>query len=291
MVCAFFFGYFSRFLDDNDAEIQTNVLECLLLSNDFLLPHRQHLLNLIKSEELREELATWNLSEDIEEAHRSHIFSLVIRILMPKVRTLKNSASRKVHITSFSLLHYANAVFNWVLTSYLCFSCQHTSILHRKAVLCFISHMDVNELGLFFALLIKPLNIISEETMDLFRSSGKSSVEYFQKSNFLKHFTVDTIPTLSRNQKSGFLHVIQHILEVFDELRVRPFLDFLMGCVVRLLVNYAPNMDEERNVDSLALRNVTATPSTSDDKESTSINHDQVKWLLVLFALFTLSPV
>ncbi|CAH2077407.1 unnamed protein product [Thlaspi arvense] len=236
----------NRFLDDNDAEIQTIVLECLLLSNDFLLPHREHLLKLIKPEELREELTTWNLSEDIEEAHRSHLFSLVIRILMPKVRTLKNLASRK-----------------------------HTSIRHRKAVLCFISQLDVNELALFFALLIKPLNIISEETMDLFWSSGKSSVDYFQKSNFLKHFTVDTISTLSRNQKSGFLHVIQHILEVFDELRVRPFLDFLMGCVVRLLVNYAPNIHEERNVESLALRNVTAAPSTPDDKENVSIDHDQ----------------
>ncbi|XP_023633717.1 U3 small nucleolar RNA-associated protein 20 isoform X2 [Capsella rubella] len=231
----------NRFLDDNDAEIQTNVLECLLLSNDFLLPHRQHLLNLIKPKELREELTTWNLSEDIVEPHRSQIFSLVVRILMPKVRTLKSSASRK-----------------------------HTSIRHRKAVLCFLSQLDVNELALFFALLIKPLNIISEETMDSFWSSGKSSMDYFHNSNFLKYFTVDTISKLSRNQKSGFLHVIQHILEVFDEFRVRPFLDFLMGCVVRLLVNYAPNNDAERNIDSLA-----ANPSTSDDKENASINHDQ----------------
>ncbi|ESQ54097.1 hypothetical protein EUTSA_v10024182mg [Eutrema salsugineum] len=236
----------NRFLDDNDSEIQTIVLECLLLSNDFLLPHREHLLKLIKPEELREELTTWNLSEDIEEAHRSHLFSLVIRILMPKVRTLKNLASRK-----------------------------HTSIRHRKAVLCFISQLDVNELALFFALLIKPLNIISEETMDLFWSSGKSSLDYFQKSNFLKHFTIDTISILSRNQKSGFLHVIQHILEVFDELRVRPFLDFLMGCVVRLLVNYSPNIDEERNIESVALRNASTAPSTPDDKENASINHDQ----------------
>lgn len=117
--------------------------------------------------------------------------------------------------------------------------------------------------------------------MDSFWSSGKSSMGYFHNSNFLKYFTVDTISTLSRNQKSGFLHVIQHILEVFDELRVRPFLDFLMGCVVRLLVNYAPNIDEERNIGSLA-----ASPSNSDNKENASINHDQVKWLLVLFAPF-----
>lgn len=95
------FGFFSRFLDDNDVELQTIVLECLLLWNDFLLPHREHLLKLIKPEELREELTTSNMSVDIEEAHKSLLFSLEIRILAPKVRTLKNLASRKVHITHF----------------------------------------------------------------------------------------------------------------------------------------------------------------------------------------------
>lgn len=111
-----------RFLDDNDADVQTIVLECLLLSNDFLVPHRQNLLNLIKPKELREELTTWNLSEDIEEAHRSHIFSHVIRILMPKVRTLKNLASRKVHIYLL-LFHYGSAAFIWILNGSLCFFC------------------------------------------------------------------------------------------------------------------------------------------------------------------------
>lgn len=81
--------------------------------------------------------------------------------------------------------------------------------------------------------------------MDLFSSSGKSSVDGFQKLNFLKYLTVDTLSTLSRKQKSGFLSVIQQIFEVFHESHVRPFLDFLMGCVVRLLVNYAPHIDDE----------------------------------------------
>ncbi|CAH2033822.1 unnamed protein product, partial [Thlaspi arvense] len=210
----------NRFLDDNVAEIQTSVLECLVLWNDYLLPHRKRLENLIISKKLREELATWDFSKDIEEAHRSHFVCLVIRILMPKVRNLKDSASRK-----------------------------RTSICHREAVLVVISQLDVNELALFFALLMKPLNIISEETTDLFWSSGKCSLEYFQKSNFLKYFNVDTLSTLSWKMKSGFLHVIQHVLEVFDVFHVRPFLDFLMGCVVRLLVNYAPNIDEESTID------------------------------------------
>lgn len=117
--------------------------------------------------------------------------------------------------------------------------------------------------------------------MDLFWSSGKASLDYFQKADFLKDFTGDTISTLSKNQKSGFLHVIQDILEVFDELRVRPFIDFLMGCVVRLMVNY-----EERNIASLTPRNDTAASSTPDNKENVSVHQDQVKLLLVLFSLF-----
>ncbi|KAL1222676.1 hypothetical protein V5N11_004427 [Cardamine amara subsp. amara] len=209
----------NRFLDHYDAEIQMSVLECLVLWNDYLLPHRHRLENLIKPKELREELATWNFSKNIEEAHRCHFVSLVIRILMPKVRNLKNSASRK-----------------------------HTSIRHRKAVLGVISQLDVDELALFFALLMKPLNIISEEATDLFWSSGKSSLDYFQKSNFLKSINADTILTLSWKKKSGFLHVIQHILEVFDVFHVQPFLDFLMGCVVRLLITYDPNIDVEKSV-------------------------------------------
>ncbi|RID46506.1 hypothetical protein BRARA_I03160 [Brassica rapa] len=220
-----------RFLDDNDAEIQMSVLECLVLSNDYLLPHRHRLENLIKSKKLREELTNWNFSKDIEEAHRSHFVSLVIRIIMPKVRSLKNSASR-----------------------------ERTSIRHREAVLGFISQLDVNELSLFFALLMKPLNIISDEATDLFWSSGKSSLDYFQRSKFSKYINVDALSTLSWKMKSGFLHVIQHILEVFDVFHVRPFLDFLMGCVVRLLVNNAPNIDEESN---------------NIDKEIVSTNHDQ----------------
>ncbi|KAL0814388.1 hypothetical protein Bca101_070831 [Brassica carinata] len=212
-----------RFLDDNDAEIQMSVLEFLVLSNDYLLPHRHRLENLIKPKKLREELTTWNFSKDIEEAHRSHFVSLVIRILMPKVTSLKNSAS-------------------------------------AEAVLGVISQLDVNELSLFFALLMKPLNIISDEAADLFWSSGESSLDYFQKSKFSKYINVDALSTLSWKMKSGFLHVIQHILKVFDVFHVRPFLDFLMGCVVRLLVNNAPTIDEESN---------------NIDREIVSTNHDQ----------------
>ncbi|KAL0795429.1 hypothetical protein Bca101_066806 [Brassica carinata] len=220
-----------RFLDDNDAKIQMSVLDCLVLWNDYLLPHRHRLEKLINTKELREELTTWN----IEETHRSHFVSLVIRILMPKVRSLKNSASRKPK-----------------------------SIRHREAVLGVISQLDVNELSLFFALLMKPLNIISDEARDLFWRSGKSSLNYFQKSKFSKHINVDALSTLPFKKKSGFLHVIEHILEVFDVFHVRPFLDFLMGSVVRLLVNNALNIDEESGID-------TEIVSTNHDQAGTSL--------------------
>ncbi|XP_010532760.1 PREDICTED: small subunit processome component 20 homolog isoform X2 [Tarenaya hassleriana] len=226
-----------RLLDDNDAEIQMNALECLSLwKDDFVLPYYQNLKNLISSKDLREELTTWSLSKQsncVEEAHRVHLVSLVIRILMPKVRKLKTLASRK-----------------------------HTSVHHRKAVLCFIAQLDVCELTIFFALLIKPLNITSEGTMDLFWTSPDSYLDHFQMSKYLKYFSVESISSLSWKKKFGFLHVIQHTLEVFDEFHIRPFLDFLMGCVVRLLVNSTA-------------RNATDVLPTSDEKENSTLYYDQ----------------
>lgn len=105
----FFFTYLNlwdvsvRLLDDNDAEIQTKVLDCLLIWKDgFLLPYDQHLKNLISSKYLREELTTWSLSKEsnqIEEEHRAYLVPIVIRLLMPKVRKLKTLASRKVYLS------------------------------------------------------------------------------------------------------------------------------------------------------------------------------------------------
>ncbi|KAF2288992.1 hypothetical protein GH714_023309 [Hevea brasiliensis] len=54
-----------RFMDENDAEIQMRVLDCLLTwKDDFLIPYEQHLRNLISSKNLREELTTWSLSRE-----------------------------------------------------------------------------------------------------------------------------------------------------------------------------------------------------------------------------------
>lgn len=90
----------ARLLDENDAEIQTKVLDCLLIwKDDFLLPYSQQLKNLASFHNLREELTTWSLSREsnlIEEEHRPDLVPMVIRLLMPKVRKLKKHASQKV---------------------------------------------------------------------------------------------------------------------------------------------------------------------------------------------------
>lgn len=98
----FFCVLFGRFTEENDPEIQLKVLDCLLTwKDDYLVPYDQHLRNLISSKNLREELTTWSLSRGagtIEECHRMHLVPLVIRLLMPKVRILKELASRKVYL-------------------------------------------------------------------------------------------------------------------------------------------------------------------------------------------------
>lgn len=201
----------NRLLDDNDAEIQMKVVDCLLVwKDDFLLPYDQHLKNLISSKYLREELTTWSLSKEsnqVEEKHRAHLVPLVIRLLMPKVRKLKTLASRK-----------------------------NASVHIRRAVLGFIAQLDVEELPLFFALLMKPLQISPKESdSSAYWSSLENSLDQFLAFDFLGYFTMDNITALSWKKRYGFLHVIEDVLGVFDEFHVRPFLDILMGSVVRML--------------------------------------------------------
>ncbi|KAK3010833.1 hypothetical protein RJ639_012410 [Escallonia herrerae] len=202
-----------RLLDENDAELQMKVLDCLLnWKNDFLLPYDQHLKNLISSKNLREELTTWSLSREsklIDGEHRPYLVPIIIRILVTKVRKVKTLASRKAYFLG-SL----------------------ASVHHRKAVLAFLAELDVGELPLFFALLIKPLQTISQG---------------FESHTIFRHFSVDNLKALSWKKKYGFLHVIEDILGVFDESRINPFLDLLMGCVVRILVSCASSVDSAKS--------------------------------------------
>ncbi|KAJ1406609.1 Down-regulated-in-metastasis protein [Sesbania bispinosa] len=236
----------NRLLEEDDPEIQMRVLDCLLIwKDDYILPYTEHLRNLINYKNLREELTTWSLSREseiIEDCHRAYLVPLVIRLLMPKVRKLKGLASRK-----------------------------KASICHRKAILSFIAGLDVMELPLFFALLIKPLQIVekTDGPANLFWTLPSSCSSEFQASSLLEYFTLDKIATLSWKKKYGFLHVIEDIVGVFDELHIRPFLDLLVGCVVRVLESCTSSLD---NVKLNALASDQCNSSTS----SNSLGEDSV---------------
>lgn len=75
----------------------------------------------------------------------------------------------------------------------------------------------------------------ADGTPNIFWTLSKNSLDGFQASNILKYFTLENIMALSWKKKYGFLHVIEDILRSFDESHIRPFLDLLMGCVVRVL--------------------------------------------------------
>ncbi|GLU08657.1 hypothetical protein SLE2022_255570 [Rubroshorea leprosula] len=241
----------NRLLDENDAEIQMKVLDCLLLwKDDFLLPYEQHLKNLIISKNLREELTTWSLSREtglIEDGHRANLVPVVLCLLMPKVRKLKTLASRK-----------------------------NASVHHRKAVLGFIAQVDVHELPLFFTLLIKPLQIASngpDYNNMLFWACPQSSINEFQAVDCLKYFTMENITALSWKKRYAFLHVIEDILNVFDEMHVGPFLDLLMGCVVRVLVSCSSNLDIARGAKSYQEENFSSVKLTLEQDVNNTADH------------------
>ncbi|KOM39691.1 hypothetical protein LR48_Vigan03g307300 [Vigna angularis] len=240
----------NRLLEENDPEIQMRVLDCLLIwKDDYVLPYIEHLRNLINSKNLREELTTWSLSREseyIEECHRAYLVPLVIRLLMPRVRKLKGLASRK-----------------------------KASICHRKAILSFVAGVDVIELPLFFALLIKPLQIVkkTDGPANLFWTLPTGSINEFQDAALLEYFTFDNIANLSWKKKYGFLHVIEDIVAVFDELHIRPFLDLLVGCVVRLLESCTLSLSA--NLNRLPSEQNNCSPKNSIGEDS--VPTDQIK--------------
>lgn len=116
---------------------------------------------------------------------------------------------------------------------------QNASVNHRKAILGFLTQLDVDELPLFFWLLMKPLlsNFQKDdEISSLFWHLSQSPKDEVCMSDILKYFTADTVNSLSWKKKYGFLHVVEDILAVFDESHLDPFLDLLINCVVRTLV-------------------------------------------------------
>ncbi|CAN1813709.1 U3 small nucleolar RNA-associated protein 20 [Linum perenne] len=205
-----------RLMDDSDADVQMDVLDCLLTWKDeFLVSYQDHLRNLISPKGLKDELIHWSISREsccIEEGHRSNLVPLIIVILMAKVTNLRTLASRK---------H------------------KEERLCRRKKVLRFIAQLEINEISLFYVLLVKSLDILPRQDGDsnLFWTSPENYMDDFEPSNILKFFMHESIMDLSWDKQSSFVHVIEDILEVFDELRIRPFLNLLMGCVVRLLLS------------------------------------------------------
>ncbi|MED6166255.1 hypothetical protein PIB30_118288 [Stylosanthes scabra] len=145
---------------------------------------------------------------------------------MPKVRKLKGLASRK-----------------------------KASICHRKAILSFLAGLDVNELPLFFALLVKPLQIVKKNDglVNLFWTLPGGSISEFQALSLLHYFTLENMATLPWKKKYGFLHVIKDIVGVFDEMHISPFLDLLVGCVVRVLESCTSSLDKAKELNRLPL--------------------------------------
>lgn len=114
---------------------------------------------------------------------------------------------------------------------------QHASVNHRRAILCFLTQLDVNELPLFFSLLLKPLFSTADGT-----SAHENQLDLlFDKFlalplSFLQTESLSTmIAGLSSKKKFSFLHVVEDVLRSFDEFHVKPFLDLLLAIVVKIL--------------------------------------------------------
>ncbi|CAL9158827.1 unnamed protein product [Musa hybrid cultivar] len=215
-----------RLLDEVDPNIQLKVLDCLLnWKNDFMVSYDEHLKNLILSKNIRNELTTWAVSEEsecIQEGHRHQLIPIIIRLLTPKVRKLKTLGSRK-----------------------------HTGVSHRRAVLCFLAQLEVEELQLFFSLLLKPL-IPRHLTNELFDSLNDEPsgglIGGSQSSILIKCSTSIEVANVSWKKKNGFVHVVEEILRTFDESRIKPYLNPLMMIVVWILENCMLNLaSENRN--------------------------------------------
>ncbi|KAK8959123.1 hypothetical protein KSP40_PGU003577 [Platanthera guangdongensis] len=197
----------NRLLDEIDTDIQLKAIDCLLnWKDDYLIPYEKHLKNLLVSKNMREELTTWSVSEDsvyIQEGHRAQLLPVVVRLLAPKVRNMKSLALHK-----------------------------HAGLSNRRAVLCFLAQLEVDDLHLFFSLLLKPLFCNHAETKVL---EGQSLVP----------LNYEAVENISLKKKYGFLHVLEDVLKNFDALHIRPFLTPLMTFVVLILDNCMSNIKNE----------------------------------------------
>ncbi|KAI0527474.1 hypothetical protein KFK09_003075 [Dendrobium nobile] len=226
----------SRLLDEVDPDIQLNVIDCLLKwKDDYLIPYDQHLKNLIISRNIREELTTWSVSKEseyIQEEHRAQLIPVVVRLLAPKVRKTKTLALHK-----------------------------HAGMNIRRAILCFLAQLEVDDLHLFFSLLLKPLlwnhhgvNVLdgySDGICSRFSGQWQSLIP-------LNCSITEAIANISLKRKYGFLYVLEDVLKTFDEIHIRPFLRPLMTFVVLILENCMSNIKNEVGRKNCASENCVA---------------------------------
>ncbi|XP_039130786.1 LOW QUALITY PROTEIN: small subunit processome component 20 homolog [Dioscorea cayenensis subsp. rotundata] len=234
----------NRLLDEIDPDIQLKVLDCLLNWRDeYFIPYDQHLRNLVASKNLREELTVWAVSKEsqsIQEGHRDYLIPIIIRLLTPKVRKPKTDIANK-----------------------------HAGVHHRRAVLCFLAQLDVDELQLFFSLLLKPLFALGHGT-DSSCEKFKDGLQVFDLVEFSR-----TIGDLSWKKIYGFLHVVKDILKAFDEIHIRPFLKLLMEIVVRILESCMLNIAGANHFNPLLVGHISSCDLKSQEKES--IAHNSVR--------------
>lgn len=111
---------------------------------------------------------------------------------------------------------------------------------------------------------------------NLFWSLPIGCTSEFQASSLLEYFTLDNIAALSWKKKYGFLHVIEDVVEVFDELHIRPFLDLLVGCVVRVLESCTSSLDNIKLNELSSDKHKSSPGSNSFGEESVAENQTLV---------------
>lgn len=108
-----------------------------------------------------------------------------------------------------------------------------------------MAQLEVDELQLFFLLLLKPLILrpLANEFFDAHvdETSG-GFVDRSQPTVLAKFSTSINIASLPWKRKNGFLHVMEEILRTFDEAHIEPYLTPLLMIVVWILQNCMLNL-------------------------------------------------
>lgn len=131
-------------------------------------------------------------------------------------------------------------------------------------------------------MLLKPLLSISkgsDTAADWLWSSHEKYMNDLHAFNVLKFFTVDNINALSWKKRYSFLHVLGDILEVFDEFHVIPFLDLLMGCVVRVLRSCTSSLESAKSSGYSLVENHSNANLNVPEKDAVAANPIMVTFL------------